>query len=145
MGIEERIKMLRLDLGLNQTDFAQKTNISRSMVAAIELGTREVKDIHIAQICSAFNVSETWLRTGEGSMYNENDATLIDQLCKAYNLDSYGREMLEVFVELPNEQRRIFLDFFHTFVTPRTHKDDDAESTEILDHIDDNNEKETRA
>lgn len=143
MGIEERIKMLRLDLRLNQTDFAQKTNISRSMVAAIELGTREVKDIHIAQICSAFNVSETWLRTGEGSMYNENDATLIDQLCKAYNLDSYGREMLEVFVELPNEQRRIFLDFFHTFVTPRTHKDDDTESTEILDHID--NEKETRA
>ncbi len=143
MGIEERIKMLRLDLGLNQTDFAQKTNISRSMVAAIELGTREVKDIHIAQICSAFNVSETWLRTGEGSMYNENDATLIDQLCKAYNLDSYGREMLEVFVELPNEQRRIFLDFFHTFVAPRTHKDDDTESTEILDHID--NEKETRA
>ena len=144
MGIEERIKMLRLELGLNQTDFAQKTNISRSMVAAIELGTREVKDIHIAQICSAFNVSETWLRTGEGSMYNENDATLIDQLCKAYNLDSYGREMLEVFVELPNEQRRIFLDFFHTFVAPRTHKDDDTESTEILDHIDDN-EKETRA
>lgn len=143
MGIEERIKLLRLDLGLNQTDFAQKTNISRSMVAAIELGTREVKDIHIAQICSAFNVSETWLRTGEGSMYNENDATLIDQLCKAYNLDSYGREMLEVFVELPNEQRRIFLDFFHTFVAPRTHKDDDTESTEILDHID--NEKETRA
>lgn len=143
MEIEERIKMLRLDLGLNQTDFAQKTNISRSMVAAIELGTREVKDIHIAQICSAFNVSETWLRTGEGLMYNENDATLIDQLCKAYNLDSYGREMLEVFVELPNEQRKIFLDFFHTFVAPRTHKDDDTESTEILDHID--NEKETRA
>lgn len=144
MGIEERIKMLRLDLGLNQTDFAQKTNISRSMVAAIELGTREVKDIHIAQICSAFNVSETWLRTGEGSMYNENDATLIDQLCKAYNLDSYGREMLEVFVELPNEQRKIFLDFFHTFIVPNAHKDDDTENAEILVHIDDN-EKETRA
>ena len=114
------------------------------MVAAIELGTREVKDIHVSQICSAFNVSETWLRTGEGAMYNETDATLIDQLCKAYNLDGYGREMLEVFVELPNEQRKIFLDFFHTFVNSHTHKDDDTENAEILNHIDDN-EKETRA
>lgn len=144
MTISERIKMLRLALGLNQTDFAQQTNISRSMVAAIELGTREVKNIHIAQICSAFNVSETWLRTGEGSMYNENDATLIDQLCKAYNLDSYGREMLEVFVELPNEQRKIFLAFFHTFVARHPAADIHRKGENLRQGIDDT-EKETRA
>lgn len=144
MTIDERIKMLRLALGLNQTDFAQRTNISRSMVAAIELGTREVKNIHIAQICSAFNVSETWLRTGEGAMYNQNGATLVKQLCKAYNLDSYGREMLEVFFALPNEQRKIFLDFFHVFIARHPATDIHREGENLRQGIDDT-EKETRA
>lgn len=65
----QRIIEIRKHYGLNQEQFAEKLNLSRSFINQIEVGKRNVSDRTIADICREFHVSETWLRTGEGEMF----------------------------------------------------------------------------
>ena len=69
--MNERIKKIRKDLGLNQKDFGEKIKIVRSSVAKIETGENNPSEQTIDLICRVFNVNEKWLRTGEGSVYKE--------------------------------------------------------------------------
>lgn len=69
--MHDRIKAVRKELGLNQTDFGQKIGVKQGSVAAYESGSRSPLDSVIVSICREFNVSERWLRTGEGEMFLE--------------------------------------------------------------------------
>lgn len=71
MTIGDRIKKIRESEGESQRDFSSSIKISQPALAMFENGQREVKDIHIEQICSKYGINETWLRTGDGSMYKE--------------------------------------------------------------------------
>lgn len=66
--MNERIKQLRARLNLTQAQFAERLNLSRNYIAVIEIGQREPSDRTILDICREFGVSESWLRTGSGSM-----------------------------------------------------------------------------
>ena len=65
----ERIKQLRKALGLNQGEFAKSLNVAQSTITAYETGNRQITDRTISDICTKYNVSEKWLRTGEGEMF----------------------------------------------------------------------------
>lgn len=67
--MKERIKVARKALGLSQTDFGSKIGVKQGTVAAYESGARIPLDSVIVSICREFNVSERWLRTGEGEMF----------------------------------------------------------------------------
>lgn len=70
MNIGERIRHLRKnELKMTQDDFASKIDISRSNIGNIEIGRIAVTERIIASICREFNVSEEWLRTGNGEMF----------------------------------------------------------------------------
>lgn len=105
--MNERIKQIRAATGLNQRDFSQKAKIGHSTLAMFETGQRTPKDIHIAQICQAFNVNETWLRTGEGDMFTETDSTILSQLSDEYGLDSFEKIMIEGFLKLKPDERKV--------------------------------------
>jgi len=65
----KRIKEIRKELKLSQEDFGKKIGLSQSTLAMIEVGKRNFNDKHVKLICSTFNVSEQWLRTGIGDMF----------------------------------------------------------------------------
>lgn len=65
----DRIKLIRKELGLSQKDFGERINISRGHIAGYETGKSNIPERTIRDICREFNVSEEWLRTGEGEMY----------------------------------------------------------------------------
>lgn len=67
--MQARLKELRKELGLNQTEFGEKLGVAQSTVAGWELGSRDIPDIAIISICRAYNVREEWLREGTGEMY----------------------------------------------------------------------------
>lgn len=69
--MNERIKKLRKALDLTQQKFADKIGVKRNTVGQWEIGRNEVTDAIIFSICREFNVNETWLRTGEGEMFEE--------------------------------------------------------------------------
>jgi transcriptional regulator with XRE-family HTH domain len=66
----ERVKKLRLELKLNQTEFGKKVGISRSMILNIELYKVEPKELTLEHICEIYNVNEDWLKNGMGEMFN---------------------------------------------------------------------------
>ena len=64
--MKDRIKAVRKELALNQTDFGSRIGVKQGTVAAYENGSRIPLDSVIVSICREFGVSEHWLRTGEG-------------------------------------------------------------------------------
>ena len=71
--MKERFKMIRNALKLSQDEFGEKLGLTRGAIANVELGRTEANPLFISLVCSTFNVNETWLRTGEGEMFNEMD------------------------------------------------------------------------
>lgn len=70
MTLGERVKKVRKVLDLTQRGFGERISIKQNSVAQIEMG-RNTSDQTISAICKEFNVSETWLRTGAGEMFNQ--------------------------------------------------------------------------
>ena len=68
-NVNNRIKEVRTKLKITQQEFADRIGCSRSGLANYEVGRNEPINPVIAAICREFNVSETWLRTGEGEMF----------------------------------------------------------------------------
>lgn len=73
MTTGERIRELRKAVGKTQQTFADALGVKRSTVATYEAGLQEASDRTISDICRVYNVSEAWLRTGEGEMFEELD------------------------------------------------------------------------
>ena len=67
--MHDRIKELRDALNLTQQEFADRIGVKRSTIAKYEGGWNVPLDAVISLICREFNVSERWLRTGEGEMF----------------------------------------------------------------------------
>ncbi|MDR0553513.1 MAG: helix-turn-helix transcriptional regulator [Treponema sp.] len=70
--MNQRIKAVRQATTpkLNQWNFGARIGLSQSQYSAIENGKVRPNDRIIKLICTEFNVNETWLRTGDGDMYN---------------------------------------------------------------------------
>jgi transcriptional regulator with XRE-family HTH domain len=81
--INQRTKEVRLALKMSKSDFARAVFISRSYVGEMETGRRAVNDRIVRLISLTFGISEKWLKTGEGGMFDstaENKRELIEQL-----------------------------------------------------------------
>lgn len=77
--MEERLKELRKTLNLTQQEFAEKIGVKRNTIAQYESGRNAPIDAVITLICRTYSVNETWLRTGEGEMFqpkSRNDELL---------------------------------------------------------------------
>lgn len=68
--MKDRIRLLRKELGLNQTDFGKRIGVKQTTIAGYETGKKNPMDAVITSICREFGVNEVWLRTGDGG--NEN-------------------------------------------------------------------------
>lgn len=111
--MNNRIKELRLYLGLSQEAFGKRIKIQRSSVSKIETGENSPSDQTISLICKEFNVNEEWLRTGKGGYENRFVKTTPYQ--KAYNRFGYIMEnstpakkatlsiLLELLYEVPDD------------------------------------------
>lgn len=67
--MNHRIKELRKALSLTQQEFADRIGMKRNTIANYEIDRNEPSNSVITLICREFNVSEHWLRTGEGEMF----------------------------------------------------------------------------
>ena len=67
--MRERMKELRKALKMTQQELADTLHIKRTNIGNYESGVSSPTDSVIALICREFNVSEDWLRNGEGEMF----------------------------------------------------------------------------
>lgn len=110
-----RIKTIRTALGLSQQEFADKIGIKRGAVANYEVGRNEPIDAVISLICREFNVSEHWLRTGEGEMFvqiarDEEVMAFVGDVMRGEE-DNFRRRFLLALSRLPAERWAEIEDF----------------------------------
>ena len=74
-AIVSRLKELRKNIGMNQTQFADAINMKQGSYSSVETGVNQLTDKNISLICVKFGVSEMWLRTGKGDMFELNKST----------------------------------------------------------------------
>lgn len=94
-NMSERIAALMDSLGMTNTAFAARLNVSQSFVSRLASGAKIPSDRTIADICREFNVNEDWLRTGEGAMFLER--SMDDELSAFFG---------DVLSEQPDDFRR---------------------------------------
>ncbi len=109
--MNERLKLLRKHLGLNQKEMGERIKLSQTHVSSLENGAREITDRIIFDVCREFDVNEQWLRTGEGEMFIESDSSIIVELANEYHLDEIDKKIIEHFVKLDSKSRQRIKDY----------------------------------
>ncbi len=104
MTINERIKALRKELGLNQKDFGSRIGIKANSLSDIEKGKNAVTESNIKLICEKFNLNETWLRTGEGEREAITSDSIVEDLLKR-GMQPGLAAVVEAFLELEPEKQ----------------------------------------
>ena len=69
MDIGARIKEIRKSTGNTQQSFGEALGLKRNTIATYEIGQVQPSERTISDICRLFNVSELWLREGQGEMF----------------------------------------------------------------------------
>lgn len=108
----ERVRLLRKELSLTQSDFGKRVGVGKTAISKIEKNENSLTDRMFNSICREFNVNEDWLRHGKGEMFlpvedevGEIVSKLVDELNPFYdmiidimhtfnNLDDKGQEII---------------------------------------------------
>ena len=114
--ISDRIKDLRKELNLKQSDFANKIGIKQAAISAIEKGIRNVTDRIINDICREFNVNEEWLRNGAGEMFAPTFNDKLDQLATEYNFSKLEYTFFSSYLKLDEKKREAVTEFLESIV-----------------------------
>lgn len=113
--MNERIKKLRKALDLTQQEFADRIGVKRNTIATYEIGRNIPLDAVISSICREFNVSEEWLRTGEGEMFVQREPQpledLLTQLIRGRDITGADRILMKNFLELSANARQEVITF----------------------------------
>lgn len=115
--MEKRMRDLRKALGLTLNEFGSKIGLRGSTVSEMERGNSAVTERTVSMVLAAFpRVSETWLRTGEGEMFRQEDSSMAE-LISRLDLPDITNTLLDVYEELPDEARAIVLEYAHKVIT----------------------------
>ena len=94
--VNDRIKKVRMELGLSQVKFCREIFLSPGHYAGIELNNREVNKRIIKLVTVIYNVREEYLKTGKEPVFS-----------KAPDLKL--QKLIGIFQELPDEYKDCIL------------------------------------
>jgi len=95
--VNERLKDLRMSLGLSQKTMGEKLQIAQTTYANYETGKANIPDELKARLINQFKVNLNWLVVGQGSMYldsKEGEVAPVERKEREVPLsDSMGKEI----------------------------------------------------
>ena len=112
----DRIKEVREHTGLSATDFGAKIGIKKSSVSLLESGKNNPSERTILAICREFNVNETWLRTGAGSMLDDSKPSILARLSEEKQLTPREQAIVSAFIDLPPQDRAAIMRYMDSLV-----------------------------
>lgn len=108
--MHERLKLIRETPKMSQAEFSKALGMGQSTLAMMEVGKRDILDRHIKTICSIFNVSEKWLRTGEGEMSVKSETFSLDKYAADHHMTDLELEIVKGYFSLDEEYRKVVMD-----------------------------------
>lgn len=121
-NIGERVKQIRKDAGLSMEAFGERIGINKSSTWSIENGKNNPSERTLKVICSEFRVNYLWLTTGEGPVYSDLPATLIDELAEEYALDELDQRIVRMYLALDPEKREVIKEYIRSVFLPENEK-----------------------
>lgn len=103
----ERIKEIRKALNLTLEKFGEKLGVKRGAISNLESGARNLTEQMATAICREYNVNYDWLKEEEGEMFSDLPQTILDELCKEYGCDDLDRSLIEEYLKLTPEDRKV--------------------------------------
>lgn len=118
-----RIKAIRKTLGFTQQEFADRLNIQRGSIASYETGRISPSNATISLICKELNVSEDWLRNGEGDMFipitrDEEIASFIGSV-QADVDDTFKKRFISALAKLSTEEWKAIEHLMENMISER--------------------------
>ena len=120
MTINERIKELRTNLKMTQTEFGNLISLTQNHLTGIESGKRNVTERTIKLICSIawppsnLIVNEKWLTTGGGPMFIEkdNDQEFMEAVGSIdFHNDELIKKVIIDYMKLSDENKKKLADY----------------------------------
>ncbi len=108
-----RIKELRKTLDLSQKDFALRLGVTDVAISRIERGERSLTEQMAKSICREYKVNYPWLINGTGEIFSNLPETLIDEIAEEYELDELDKQLVQGYLKLSKEQRKMFRSFIN--------------------------------
>lgn len=112
----ERVKIIRKEKELTLEKFGEKLGVGKSAISNIESGARNLTDQMLLSICREFNVSEEWLRTGDGDMFA--DVPVEDEYFKAATQisksgDKFAMQAIIEYWKLDDVSKEVLKDYIY--------------------------------
>lgn len=122
--ISARIAAVIKASGLTKTAFAERLNVSQSFVSRLAVGASVPSDRTILDICREFNVSERWLRTGEGEMFvqlsREEEITKFAMEVIRDPASEFQRQLIATMARLEPAQWKLMEQMLDELIRQRT-------------------------
>lgn len=106
----ERVNKIRKSLNMTLEKFGDKLGVAKQTINKIEKGVNNLTDQMARAICREFNVNYDWLISEEGDMFTDLPSTILDELCRQHDLDSFDRSLIELYLDLPADFRKLLKD-----------------------------------
>lgn len=111
MDVKDRIKELRIALGLTQQEFADRLKVAKQTVSKWETAQRVVPDATLNSIARTFDASYFWLKEGVGDMFLNLPDSMLDDLGNRYELNDFDKRLLKMYMNLSVDEREAIQGF----------------------------------
>ena len=109
----ERVRYLRKNvLKITQEEFGRRLGVGKTAITEVERGRNALSDQLCRSICREFNVSEQWLRSGEGEMFVSPKAVDLNEFMVERGATDLEVELIKTYFEMPMEARQTLVDHF---------------------------------
>lgn len=126
MTVNERIKKVRKENGMNQKQFAALLGVTQSGVSYMEQSGSNVSDSSIKSICTMCNLNEEWLRNGTEPMYIQAPTFSLDDFVRQRGGTELEVDIMKAYFELEPDIRAMLVQHFKERLTASR-----AESAEL--------------
>ncbi len=106
-----QIKELRKKLKLSQEAFGKRIGITGGGISKIENGERALTEQTALSICREFRVNYFWLTKGELPIFTGTPESVVDEIAEDYNLDDLDKRIIEKYLDLSPEHRKVFKEY----------------------------------
>ena len=107
MNKGERVLKIRKTLKMTLEEFGGKLGVAKTTISRIEKGVNNLTDQMATATCRTYNVNYDYLVNGEGDMFSNLPQTILDDLCVQYDLDTLDRLIVEMYIDLPPQDREV--------------------------------------
>ncbi|MDO4305141.1 MAG: helix-turn-helix transcriptional regulator [Bacillota bacterium] len=127
----ERIRIIRAELGLTQSQLGEGIGLAQSTIGLIENGIRKLTDRVMSDICRVYGINKEWFLTGNGNIRIESPSSVMNQLKIEFNLDNDDYALVYEYLNLNQHDRSVIRNYIRNVVRRMNASDEEQIQRQI--------------